>query len=170
MPPEAHVLRLAPAQRGLERLHVRTAASPVTARLLQAESTLVNAFNVHALTRAIDDFQPDVAYVWMLVGVGGLGLMATLQHLGVPWLWHLMDDVPVALCRLGGRVVEPLLREVDRQLDGTLPGLLAAAGRGDRGRRVSGSGPTSRSCPTGSSARPRPLGPGSTSPARRSGS
>src|SRR5262249_41865632 len=28
------------------------------------------------------------------------------------------DDVPVMLCRLGGQVVGPLLREVDRQLDG----------------------------------------------------
>jgi len=71
------------------------------------------------LTRAIDDFRPDVAYAWMLVGIGGLGLMATLQHLGIPWLWHLMDDVPLALCRLGGQVVEPLLREVDRQLQGS---------------------------------------------------
>ena len=85
---------------------------------MQAEATGVSAFNVHALTRAIDEFRPDVAYVWMIVGVGGLGLMATLQHLRVPWLWHLMDDVPVALCRFDGRVIEPLLREVDRQLDG----------------------------------------------------
>jgi glycogen(starch) synthase len=94
-------------------------SQPVTARLLEAESTLVSAFNVHALTRSIDDFRPDVAYAWMLVGIGGLGLMATLQHLGVPWLWHLMDDVPLALCRLGGQVVEPLLVEVDRQLRGS---------------------------------------------------
>ena len=92
---------------------------PATSKLLQAESTLVSAFNVHALARAVEDFRPDVAYTWMLVGVGGLGLMATLQHLGVPWLWHLMDDVPLALCRPGGQIVEPLLREVDRQLRGS---------------------------------------------------
>ena len=92
--------------------------SPVTSHLIEAESVLVNAYNVHALTREIDEFRPDVAYVWMMVGIGGLGLMAALQHLGIPWLWHLMDDVPVALCQLGGRRVGPLLREVDRQLDG----------------------------------------------------
>jgi glycogen(starch) synthase len=45
---------------------------PITAHLLQAESSIISAFNVHALTRAVDDFRPDVAYVWMLVGVGGL--------------------------------------------------------------------------------------------------
>jgi glycogen(starch) synthase len=93
-------------------------SSPVTSRLLEAESSLVNAFNVNALIRRVEDFRPDVAYVWMIVGVGGLALMATLQHLGVPWLWHLMDDVPLALCQLGGRAVEPLVREVGRQLDG----------------------------------------------------
>jgi glycogen(starch) synthase len=93
-------------------------SSPVTSHLIQAESSIVSAFNVHALTRAIDDFRPDVAYVWMIVGVGGLGLMATLQHLKLPWLWHLMDDVPVALCRLSGHPVVPLVRELDRQLDG----------------------------------------------------
>jgi glycosyltransferase involved in cell wall biosynthesis len=91
---------------------------PITSHLIQAESLIINAFNVHALTRVLDEFQPDVAYVWMIVGVGGLGLMAALQHLRVPWLWHLMDDVPLALCRLSGRPVEPLLREFDRQLDG----------------------------------------------------
>ncbi len=91
---------------------------PVTSRLLEAESALVSAFNVHALGEAVEDFRPDAAYVWNLTGVGGLGLMAALQHLGVPWLWHLMDDVPLALCRQGGKLIEPLLREVDRQLEG----------------------------------------------------
>jgi len=95
-----------------------THSRPVTAHLLQAESALVSAFNVHALARAVEDFRPDVAYVWNMVGVGGVGLMATLQHLRLPWLWHLMDDVPLTLCHLAGRAVGPLLREVDRQLDG----------------------------------------------------
>jgi glycogen synthase len=90
----------------------------VTNQLMHAEATGVNAFNVHALSRAIDEFQPDVAYVWMIVGIGGLGLMAALQHLRLPWLWHLMDDVPISLCRFNGRAIEPLVREVNRQLDG----------------------------------------------------
>jgi glycosyltransferase involved in cell wall biosynthesis len=91
---------------------------PVISHLVESESNLVNAFNVHALTRVIDEFQPDVAYVWMIVGIGGLGLMATLQHLRVPWLWHLMDDVPIELCKLSGQPVSTLLKEVDRQLVG----------------------------------------------------
>jgi glycogen(starch) synthase len=116
-PTEPHVarrLRLAEVWDKYMFAHSR----PVTARLLEAESTLISAFNVHALGEAVDEFLPDVAYPWMLVGVGGLGLMAALQHLGVPWLWHLMDDVPLTLCRQGGKILEPLLREVARQLDG----------------------------------------------------
>ncbi len=118
-PHEPHVLRaLKVSEVWNSNRYVLDLSHPVTNRLMQAEATGVSAFNVHALTRAIEDFRPDVAYVWMIVGVGGLGLMAAIQHLRVPWVWHLMDDVPVALCRSGGRVIEPLLREVDRQLDG----------------------------------------------------
>ena len=54
----------------------------------------------------------------MLVGVGGLGLMACLQHLRVPWVWHLMDDVPLMLCRSHGRLVPAFAREFSRQLRG----------------------------------------------------
>jgi glycogen synthase len=120
VPSEPHVerrLRLCDVWNG----YMFATSRPVTAKLFEAEAKLVDAFNVHALTQAIDDFRPDVAYAWMLVGVGGLGLMATLRHLGVPWLWHLMDDLPLELCRLGvgAGPVEPLLREVDRQLRGS---------------------------------------------------
>jgi glycosyltransferase involved in cell wall biosynthesis len=119
VPHEAHVLReFKLSEVWNSNRYVLGINHQVTTQLMQAEATGVSALNVHALTRVIDEFQPDVAYVWMIVGIGGLGLMATLQHLRLPWLWHLMDDVPVALCRFNNRVIEPLLREVDRQLDG----------------------------------------------------
>ncbi len=117
VPPESHVarkLQLSEVWNDYMFQH----SSPVISHLVESESNLVNAFNVHALSREIDEFQPEVVYVWMIVGIGGLGLMATLQHLGVPWLWHLMDDVPLELCKLGGQRVATLLKEVDRQLDG----------------------------------------------------
>ncbi len=91
---------------------------PVTVHLLQHQSCLVNAINVHALAWVVEGFRPDVVYVWNVIGVGGVGLMAAVQHFGIPWLWHLMDDVPLGLCHLGGQYHEPLLREVNRQLDG----------------------------------------------------
>ncbi len=119
VPVEPHVLRsLKLSEVWNSNRYVLDKSHDVTRRLLEAEATGVNAYNVHALTKTIEDFKPDVAYVWMIVGIGGLGLMGTLQHLQVPWLWHLMDDVPVQLCRTRGQVVEPLLKEVNRQLDG----------------------------------------------------
>ncbi len=118
-PPERHVYRtLKVSEIWNSNRYVMDRNHRVTGRLMHAEATGVNAFNVHALTQVVDDFRPDVVYAWMIVGIGGLGLMATVQHLGLPWVWHLMDDVPVQLCRSEGKVIEPLLREVDRQLDG----------------------------------------------------
>ena len=93
-------------------------AAPVSAHLGQHESHRINAANVHALLAEIDEFRPDVAYPWMLAGVGGLGLMAAIQHKGIPWCWHLMDDVPKLLCMAAGRLVPSLARSLGRDLAG----------------------------------------------------
>ena len=90
----------------------------VSNRLMEAEATGVIAYNVHALARQVEEYQPDAVLVGSILGAGGLGLLATLRHLGKPWVWLLADDAPVRLCRNGGAVVEPLRREVSRQLDG----------------------------------------------------
>jgi glycosyltransferase involved in cell wall biosynthesis len=95
-----------------------TRCAPVTQLLDESESYRINAFNVHTLLAELDDFEPDVAYAWMLTGIGGLGLMATLHHLRVPWVWHLMDDVPATLCQIENRVIPALAREIERQLRG----------------------------------------------------
>ncbi|HEY7425728.1 MAG TPA: glycosyltransferase family 4 protein [Gemmataceae bacterium] len=92
----------------------------VTLGLQHAAACFVNAFNVHVLLETLDSFGPDVVYVWNVVGLGGLGLMACLQYLGVPWVWHLMDRVPRDLCRLpldAGR--GPLAGVVCHYLEGT---------------------------------------------------
>jgi glycosyltransferase involved in cell wall biosynthesis len=90
----------------------------VVHRLFEHEAHLVNAFNVHVLTTALEEFQPDVAYVWHLVGLGGLGLMACLQYLRVPWVWHLMDCLPRTLCTLVGRTIPALVAEFQRRIRG----------------------------------------------------
>jgi glycosyltransferase involved in cell wall biosynthesis len=82
--------------------------------LTESECFRLSAFNVHSLLAELEDFRPDVAYLWMLVGIGGLGLLACLDYLRVPWLWHLMDIVPLALCQSQGRLVPALAREVER--------------------------------------------------------
>ena len=67
----------------------------------RTEAHGVQAFNVHVLGQAVEEFGPDVAYVWNVIGLGGLGMLAALQHLGVPWVMHLGDCVPRSLCALG---------------------------------------------------------------------
>jgi glycosyltransferase involved in cell wall biosynthesis len=92
----------------------------VTLGLRHAGACFINAFNVHALLETLEAFEPDVVYVWNLVGLGGLGLMACLHYLGVPWVWHLMDKVPRDLCRLPfGPPGTPLAGLVRDRLEGT---------------------------------------------------
>jgi glycogen synthase len=94
-------------------------SAELSLRLKESEALQINAFNVHALLAALNDFQPDVAYLWMLVGVGGLGLVSCLHHMRVPWVWHLMDEVPSKLCAMFYLVQPALAREFSRQFRGT---------------------------------------------------
>ncbi len=86
------------------------------ARLLEAHG--VSAANVHALTEVLGEFGPDVVYLWNLVGLGGLGVMATVHHLGFPWVMHVMDSVPRVLCTLPYRVRPEVGRAFARVLRG----------------------------------------------------
>ena len=63
-----------------------------------ARSRVVNAYNVHILTEAIDEFAPDVIYLNNVVGLGGLGLIGCLRALQTPWVWQLGDYIPDVLC------------------------------------------------------------------------
>jgi glycogen(starch) synthase len=94
-------------------------AAPVTRRLIESASNFVVAGNVYALSREIDRFQPDVAYVWNLHGVGGLGLLAALEYRGLPWAWHLGDAAPMWLCQLDWRPLPRLARAVTPWLRGS---------------------------------------------------
>jgi glycogen(starch) synthase len=94
-------------------------SAPATLHLAECASHRINAHNVHHLLAVLDEFRPDVVYVWMIVGLGGLGLMAALHLLKVPWVWHLMDDVPSILCRASGRLVPALASAFERLLRGT---------------------------------------------------
>jgi glycogen synthase len=66
------------------------------------ESNCLQAFNIFTVAQAVEEFKPDVAYLWNLVGIGGLGIMLGLHHLGVPWVMHLMDNVLGTLCSTQG--------------------------------------------------------------------
>jgi glycosyltransferase involved in cell wall biosynthesis len=93
-------------------------STAVFQRQAESQAHFINAHNVYQLTRVIDDFQPDVAYLWHLVGIGGLGLVACLQFLHVPWVWHLMDCVPRSLCSRLGRPVPGLAAAFSQQIQG----------------------------------------------------
>ena len=82
--------------------------TPAVRQLLELGSIGLEASNVAALVEAVEAVQPDVAYVWNLAGLGGLGLLVALQELGVPWVGHLADAVPRWLCSSRGQVVPEL--------------------------------------------------------------
>jgi glycosyltransferase involved in cell wall biosynthesis len=89
--------------------------APVVWRLRANEACLINAFNVHVLLEVLEDFQPEVVYLWHLVGLGGLGLVGALHHLRIPCVWHLMDQVPLELCGLCAGPIPALVRQFERQ-------------------------------------------------------
>jgi glycosyltransferase involved in cell wall biosynthesis len=58
------------------------------------EASCSNLQNTYEVTTALRRFNPDVVYCWNLHGVGGLAILDLLTMVGVPWVLHLMDDVP----------------------------------------------------------------------------
>jgi glycogen(starch) synthase len=91
---------------------------PAVRHLVQAEANFVNAHNIRVLTGEITAFQPDVAYIWNIWGLGGLGLMHCLEHLQVRWVWHLMDCLPAILCSNWNGVEKALARAFGSHLRG----------------------------------------------------
>ncbi len=93
-------------------------STPLAWRQAEAEALRISAVNVHTLLTELESFRPDVVYAWMLVGIGGLGLMTCLQYLQVPWVWHLMDEVPSILCANDHEVCPIFAREFNRRIHG----------------------------------------------------
>jgi glycogen synthase len=69
-------------------------------RHLISAANFVHLGNVRVLADTLEEVEPDVVYLWNLFGLGGLGVLGCLGHAGVPWVWHLMDAVPLFLCSL----------------------------------------------------------------------
>ncbi|HEY4250024.1 MAG TPA: glycosyltransferase family 4 protein [Roseomonas sp.] len=53
--------------------------------------------NTAGLLKRLRHFRPDIVYAWNLRGIGGLALLDLVEHLGIPWVLHLMDRLPADL-------------------------------------------------------------------------
>ena len=96
---QSHVLRLlrTPDVYSHSRMGLR---SP----FWELESNLLNVENIYVLLQLLQSWEPDVIYLWNLVAIGGVGIVAVLEQLGLPWVWHLGDSVPAALCNFRGEL------------------------------------------------------------------
>ena len=103
--------------------------APVSARLAEAESHQINANNVFSLIDELDEFRPDVVYLWNLVGLGGLGLVGCLHYLQAPWVWHLMGDIPLTICKRQTKVLSVLRARISTSGARQLPGMQPRAGQ-----------------------------------------
>jgi len=87
-------------------------------RTMDLESRWISAFNVQALVAEVEVFRPEVAYLHNLTGLGGLGIVSALQHLGIPWVWQLGDAVPSYCCARYGRIVPALAERFSQEATG----------------------------------------------------
>ncbi|HET6879807.1 MAG TPA: glycosyltransferase family 4 protein [Pirellulales bacterium] len=91
----------------------------ITHKLALARAAFVSSHNVSVLLDHWRRFQPDVVYLWNLFGVGGLGLLGSLEYVGAPWVWYLGDCVPRMLCSLGDDVLPELASLFGKYARGT---------------------------------------------------
>jgi glycosyltransferase involved in cell wall biosynthesis len=90
----------------------------LTRRMWEASGNLVDAHNVQVLLTALEEFRPDVVYLWNIAGIGGLGLLGCLHQLRFHWVWYLGDCVPRMLCSPGKRLLPVVAEEFSRQIRG----------------------------------------------------
>lgn len=114
----AHVYRRLQLANCYDR-HSLIRAQENTRNLWYVGAALANAHNVHVLLEALREFQPDVVYLWHLYGLGGLGLLAALQYLKVPWVWCLEDSVPRNLCSVADAEPPALAEAFGRLVEGS---------------------------------------------------
>ncbi|MCL2393672.1 MAG: glycosyltransferase family 4 protein [Acidimicrobiaceae bacterium] len=70
------------------------------------EANLLNVENIYILMDLLDRWRPDVCYLWSLVALGGAAIVSALEHLEMPWVWHLGDAVPADLSHFDGELRE----------------------------------------------------------------
>jgi glycosyltransferase involved in cell wall biosynthesis len=91
---------------------------PLVRHLIHTEAHQIHAHNVHTLLQTLQEWEPDVVYVYNVLGLGGLGIMGCLKYLRVPWVWQLGDVIPPYLCTPWTGFAPRLARFFERQLRG----------------------------------------------------
>ena len=92
---------------------------PVSGRLHDYElfeascSNLKNSFEV---ITALRRFDPDIVYCWHLHGIGGLAIVDLLTMLGVPCIFHLMDNIPSLLINVTPKKVREIFTRADHEI------------------------------------------------------
>jgi glycogen synthase len=81
----------------LNDYHIDPPKAKMFKEIMMHRSRVSCYHNVHQLVSTAMSFRPDVIYVFNLVGLGGLNIVETLNLLGIPWVWHLMDEIPRVL-------------------------------------------------------------------------
>lgn len=84
----------------------------------EGRANFCNAHNAYVLLELLREFEPDVVYLWNLVGIGGLGLVGALTYLQYPWVWYLGDCIPRILCSRKNRAVPGLVDGFNRHVRG----------------------------------------------------
>lgn len=75
--------------------HEPTRPDLVRNMLFEAKVSVLH--NTYTVINAIETIDPDVVYLWNLLGVGGLAILDAVTQCNRPTLMHLMDCVPVYL-------------------------------------------------------------------------
>lgn len=94
----------------------RPGSAPQLERAMDVQAQIIDAGNVGVLTRQLDEYEPDLVYLWNITQVGGFGLAAALAHRQTPVVWHLMDAVPRQIAILGDTVVKSAARLLSRRM------------------------------------------------------
>jgi glycogen(starch) synthase len=85
--------------RGLDLYwHIPHRSSNAMVDMRDLHSALCSSYaNTLHLLNSLRDFRPDVVYVWNVIGIGATAMLDVLNQVGVPWVLHLMDRVPVEI-------------------------------------------------------------------------
>ena len=89
------------------------------ARAANVRAALIDSHNIELLGQEFGEFEPDVVYLWNLMGLGAAALALAVELSGVAWTAHLMDSLPLHIAGAIGAGRRDLAAQLSRRLVGT---------------------------------------------------